>query len=43
MQLKFNILLNLSSDLKKAKYAGIEQPRLKGKNIGFNINPKTTC
>lgn len=26
-------LLQLSSDLKKAKYAGTEQPRLKGKNI----------
>ncbi|HOI88868.1 MAG TPA: ornithine carbamoyltransferase subunit F, partial [Lentimicrobium sp.] len=26
-------LLQLSADLKKAKYAGTEQPRLKGKNI----------
>jgi ornithine carbamoyltransferase len=26
-------LLDLSSELKKAKYAGTEQPRLKGKNI----------
>jgi len=26
-------MLDLSADLKKAKYAGIEQPRLKGKNI----------
>jgi len=26
-------LLELSKDLKKAKYAGTEQPRLKGKNI----------
>lgn len=26
-------LLNLSAELKKAKYAGTEQPRLKGKNI----------
>lgn len=26
-------LLDLSADLKKAKYAGTEQPRLKGKNI----------
>jgi ornithine carbamoyltransferase len=26
-------LLNLSADLKKAKYAGTEQPKLKGKNI----------
>ena len=30
-EIKF--LLQLSADLKKAKYAGIEQPRLKGKNI----------
>jgi ornithine carbamoyltransferase len=30
-EIKF--LLDLSLDLKKAKYAGIEQPRLKGKNI----------
>jgi len=30
-EIKF--LLDLSADLKKAKYAGIEQPRLKGKNI----------
>jgi ornithine carbamoyltransferase len=31
IEIKF--LLDLSADLKKAKYAGIEQPRLKGKNI----------
>lgn len=30
-EIKF--LLDLSADLKKAKYAGTEQPRLKGKNI----------
>ena len=30
-EIKF--LLNLSADLKKAKYAGIEQQKLKGKNI----------
>ncbi|PLW97661.1 MAG: ornithine carbamoyltransferase [Marinilabiliales bacterium] len=30
-EIKF--MLDLSADLKKAKYAGIEQPRLKGKNI----------
>ncbi|RKX74950.1 MAG: ornithine carbamoyltransferase [Spirochaetes bacterium] len=30
-EIKF--LLDLSADLKKAKYAGIEQPRLTGKNI----------
>ncbi|PID94400.1 MAG: ornithine carbamoyltransferase [Bacteroidetes bacterium] len=26
-------MLNLAADLKKAKYAGMEQPRLKGKNV----------
>ncbi|HAC40454.1 MAG TPA: ornithine carbamoyltransferase subunit F, partial [Rikenellaceae bacterium] len=26
-------LLDLAAELKKAKYAGTEQPRLKGKNI----------
>jgi ornithine carbamoyltransferase len=30
---EISFLLNLSGDLKKAKYAGIEQPRLRGKNI----------
>ncbi len=30
-EIKF--MLDLSADLKKAKYAGIEQPRLKGKNV----------
>lgn len=30
---EIRFLLNLSADLKKAKYAGTEQPRLKGKNI----------
>ncbi|MDD3010082.1 MAG: ornithine carbamoyltransferase [Bacteroidia bacterium] len=30
---EISFLLNLSRDLKKAKYAGIEQQRLKGKNI----------
>lgn len=28
-------LLNLSEDLKRAKYAGIEQQKLKGKNIAL--------
>jgi len=39
-------MLDLAADLKKAKYAGTEQPRLKGKNIalifkrfGFHKNP----
>jgi len=30
---EIQFLLNLSADLKRAKYAGIEQPRLSGKNI----------
>jgi ornithine carbamoyltransferase len=30
---EIQFLLDLSADLKKAKYAGIEQPRLTGKNI----------
>jgi ornithine carbamoyltransferase len=30
---EIQFLLDLASDLKKAKYAGTEQPRLKGKNI----------
>ncbi len=32
-EIKF--LLDLSIDLKKAKYAGIEEPRLNGKNIAL--------
>jgi ornithine carbamoyltransferase len=32
-EIKF--LLGLSLDLKKAKYAGIEQPQLNGKNIAL--------
>ena len=30
---EIRFMLDLAKDLKKAKYAGIEQPRLKGKNI----------
>ncbi len=30
---EISFLLDLSKDLKKAKYSGTEQPRLKGKNI----------
>lgn len=30
-------LLNLAADLKKAKYTGTEQPRLKGKEYRFDI------
>jgi ornithine carbamoyltransferase len=32
-EIKF--LLDLSADLKKAKYAGTEQQRLAGKNCGY--------
>jgi len=35
-------LLNLSKDLKKAKYAGTEQPRLKGKNIALIFEKSST-
>lgn len=32
---EMEFLLNLSEDLKRAKYAGIEQQKLKGKNIAL--------
>ncbi len=35
-------LLELSADLKKAKYAGTEQPRLKGKNIALIFEKSST-
>ncbi|PTF10858.1 ornithine carbamoyltransferase, partial [Staphylococcus devriesei] len=35
-------LLNLSEDLKRAKYAGIEQPKLKGKNIALIFEKDST-
>jgi ornithine carbamoyltransferase len=35
-------LLELSSDLKKAKYAGTEQPRLSGKNIALIFEKAST-
>lgn len=35
-------LLNLAADLKKAKYAGVEQPRLKGKNIALIFEKDST-
>jgi ornithine carbamoyltransferase len=35
-------LLQLSADLKKAKYAGTEQPRLKGKNIALIFEKDST-
>ena len=34
-QKEMEFLLNLSEDLKRAKYSGIEQQRLKGKNIAL--------
>ena len=39
-EIKF--LLDLSMDLKKAKYAGIEQQRLKGKNIALIFEKAST-
>ncbi len=39
-EIKF--LLNLAIDLKKAKYAGIEQPRLQGKNIALIFEKAST-
>lgn len=39
-EIKF--LLDLSLDLKKAKYAGIEQPRLTGKNIALIFEKSST-
>jgi ornithine carbamoyltransferase len=35
-------LIELSSDLKKAKYSGTEQPRLKGKNIALIFEKSST-
>ena len=34
-QKEMEFLLNLSEDLKRAKYAGIEQQKLKGKTIAL--------
>jgi ornithine carbamoyltransferase len=39
-EIKF--LLDLSADLKKAKYSGTEQPRLKGKNIALIFEKAST-
>ena len=39
---EIRFLLNLSVDLKKAKYAGTEQPRLKGKNIALIFEKAST-
>ncbi|MEV0584756.1 ornithine carbamoyltransferase [Nonomuraea sp. NPDC050310] len=39
---EFRYLLRLSADLKAAKYAGTEQPRLKGKNIALIFEKTST-
>lgn len=39
---EIRFLLTLSADLKKAKYAGTEQPRLKGKNIALIFEKAST-
>jgi ornithine carbamoyltransferase len=39
---EIGFLLDLSMDLKKAKYAGIEQQRLKGKNIALIFEKSST-
>jgi len=39
---EIGFLLELSADLKKAKYAGIEQPRLTGKNVALIFEKAST-
>jgi ornithine carbamoyltransferase len=39
---EINYLLELSQDLKKAKYTGVEQPRLVGKNIALIFEKDST-
>lgn len=39
---EIRFLLNLSADLKKAKYSGTEQPRLSGKNIALIFEKAST-
>jgi ornithine carbamoyltransferase len=39
---EIQFMLDLSADLKKAKYAGTEQPRLKGKNIALIFEKDST-
>jgi len=39
---EIRFLLNLAIDLKKAKYSGTEQPRLKGKNIALIFEKAST-
>lgn len=39
---EIQFLLNLAADLKRAKYSGTEQPRLKGKNIALIFEKTST-
>ncbi len=39
---EIELLLDLSTDLKKAKYAGYEQPTLTGKNIALIFEKAST-
>lgn len=39
---EIEFLLKLSADLKAAKYAGTEQPRLQGKNIALIFEKDST-
>ena len=39
---EISFLLDLASGLKKAKYTGTEQPRLKGKNIALIFEKAST-
>ncbi len=39
---EINFLIDLSADLKKAKYAGTEQPRMNGKNIALIFEKSST-
>jgi ornithine carbamoyltransferase len=39
---EIELLLDLSAELKRAKYAGIEQPKLKGKNIALLFEKDST-
>lgn len=41
-QKEMEFLLNLSEDLKRAKYAGIEQQKMKGKNIALLFEKDST-
>lgn len=39
---EIQFLLDLAADLKRAKYAGIEQPRMKGKNVALIFEKTST-